>query len=74
MVLGLAGKPMASDEKAPEFRDFHDRIWPGEVSLASDEAKLQYARAHINQFLQNAREPRFQEALRIVSKSPMPDR
>ena len=67
MLLGLAGKPIDSNEKAPGFRDFHDRIWAGEVSLATDEAKLQYARVHMNQFLQNMREVRFQDALRIVS-------
>jgi len=67
MLLGLAGKPVDSNEKAPGFRDFHDRIWAGEVSLATDEAKLRYARVHMNQFLQNMRAVRFQDALRIVS-------
>jgi len=50
----------------PGFRDFHDRIWAGDVSLATDEAKLRYARVHMNQFLQNMRAVRFQDALRIV--------
>lgn len=67
MLLGRAGKPMASTEKAPGFRDFHDRLWAGEVSLATDEAKLLYARVHMNQFLQNMREARLEDALRIVS-------
>ncbi len=67
MMLSLAGKPINSNEKAPGFRDFHDRIWAGEVSLGTDEAKLQYARVHMNQLLQNMQEVRFQEAIRIVS-------
>ena len=67
MLLGLAGKPIDSNAKAPGFRDFHDRIWAAEVSLATDEAKLQYARVHMNQFLQNMRDVRFRDALRIVS-------
>jgi aminoglycoside phosphotransferase (APT) family kinase protein len=67
MVLGLSGKLIDPNEKTPGFRDFHDRIWAGEVSLATDEAKLQYARVHINQFLQNMREVRFEDSLRIVS-------
>jgi aminoglycoside phosphotransferase len=67
MLLGLAGKPIDLIEKVPGFRDFHDRIWAGEVSLATDEVKLQYARVHMNQFLRNLREVRCQDALRIVS-------
>lgn len=67
MLFGLAGKPMDSNEKAPGFRDFHDRIWAGEISLATDQAKLQYASVHMNQISQNMRAVRFQDALRIVS-------
>ena len=67
MTVGATGKPIELNAKAPDFRNFHDRIWAGEVSLGSAEAKLQYARVHVNQFLQNAREARFHDALRIVS-------
>jgi hypothetical protein len=71
MLLSLAGKPIPSpvpsNENAQDFRDFHDRIWAGEVSLDTDRAKLQYARLHMNQFLRNIRTVRFREALRIVS-------
>ena len=67
MLLGSGGKPVDPDAEAPDFRDFHDRIWAGEVSLATNEPKLQYARVHMNQALQNMRAARFQDALRIVS-------
>jgi serine/threonine protein kinase len=67
MLLGSAGKPIDPIAKAPAFRDFHNRIWAGEVSLVSNEAKLQYARVHMDRFLQNARVVRFHDALRIVS-------
>jgi aminoglycoside phosphotransferase len=67
MRLGSGGKAVEPNMKAPGFRDFHDRIWAGEVSLATDESKLQYARVHMNQVLLNMRAVRFQEALRIVS-------
>jgi aminoglycoside phosphotransferase (APT) family kinase protein len=66
-MVGLAGRPIDSNEKAPGFRDFHDRIWAGELSLATNKAKLKYARVHMNQCLQNMREARFQDALQIVS-------
>jgi hypothetical protein len=34
MLSGLAATPIDSPERAPGFRDFHDRIWAGKVSLA----------------------------------------
>jgi hypothetical protein len=67
MLFGSGGKPIDPNAKAPAFRDFHDGIWAGEVSLATNEAKLQYAKVHMNQVLQNMREARFRDALRIVS-------
>ena len=67
MLLGSSGKPIEPNAKAPAFRDFHNRIWAGEIRLATDEAKLQYARVHMNQMLQEMRVMRFQDALRIVS-------
>ena len=67
MLFGAAGKPIEPSGEPPDFRDLHNRIWSGEVSLASHEAKLQYARAHMNQALQNMRTVRFQDALRIIS-------
>jgi hypothetical protein len=70
MLFGSGGKPVDPDATAPGFRDFHDRIWAGEVSLATNEAKLQYARVHMNQVLQNMRTERFQASLRTVSAGP----
>ena len=67
MALGAKGKSIEPVANVPDFRDFHDRIWAGKVNLADEETKLQYARVHVNQFLQNTREARFQDALRIVS-------
>ncbi|MBZ5677667.1 MAG: phosphotransferase [Acidobacteriia bacterium] len=67
MLIGSAGKPIESNAKAPAFRDFHDGIWAGDISLAGNEAKLQYALVHMNQLLENMRTVRFQDALRIVS-------
>ncbi len=69
MRLGSGGKPIEPNTNAPDFRDFHNRIWAGEVSLATDEPKLQYAYVHMNQLLQNMRTTRFQDALRVVALS-----
>jgi thiamine kinase-like enzyme len=68
-LLGSSGKPIAPNVQVQAFRDFHDRIWAGELSLATEEAKLQYGRVHMNQVLQNMRTTRFQDAFRIVSNS-----
>lgn len=39
----------------------------GEISLATEEPRLQYGRVHMNQVLQEMRASRFEEALRSVS-------
>jgi aminoglycoside phosphotransferase (APT) family kinase protein len=67
MLSGSAGKPIELNAKAPPFRDFHNRIWAGEVNLAADKTKVQYGKIHINQLLENMRGVRFHDALRIVS-------
>jgi thiamine kinase-like enzyme len=69
MLLGSQGKPVDPNMEKPGFRDFHDRIWSGEISLADNEAKLQYAWVHMEQVLKNMRSERFEEALRIVSNN-----
>ena len=68
LLLGAAGRPISqSEENPPSFRDFHQRIWAGEVNLADNDMKIAYGRVHWEQFLKNVRETRFDEALRIVS-------
>ena len=69
LLLGSSGKLIEPNAEAPDFRDFHDGIWAGDISLASVETKLQYGRVHMNQVLRNMRTVRFQDALRIVSSA-----
>ena len=71
MLLASKGKPIDPNIKKADFKEFHDRIWAGEISLAADEAKLQYAWAHMEQILQNMRTKRFEDSLRIVSNYHM---
>jgi len=54
-----------------EFRDFHNRMWAGEINLAFDETRLEYALVHLEQLRQNLRTKRFEEALRIVSNKKL---
>jgi hypothetical protein len=67
LLLGSAGKPIDLSDKLPSFKDFHRRIWAGEVNLADDGLKIAYGMVHWGQLVQNMRQTRFEEALRIVS-------
>jgi thiamine kinase-like enzyme len=67
VLLGSSNKPINQGVKLPSFRDFHQRIWVGEVNVADNEMKTIYGRIHWEQLLQNMRQTRFHEALRIVS-------
>jgi hypothetical protein len=68
LLLGSAGKPINQHESPPSFRDFHRRIWAGDVNLADNDMKIAYGRVHWEQLLQNSRGARFDEALGIVSE------
>lgn len=70
ILFGSKGKPVEPAMEKPDFRDFHNRIWAGEISLADDGAKLQYAWVHMEQALHNMRTKRFEDALGIVSHFP----
>ena len=67
LLLGSSGKPIDWSETAPEFRDFHRRMWADEVNLKDKQMKIVYGRIHWEQLLRNVRKARFNEALRIVS-------
>jgi aminoglycoside phosphotransferase (APT) family kinase protein len=68
LLLGSAGKPISQSVNLPSFRDFHRRIWAGEINLADNDLKIVYGMVHWEQLLQNMRRSRFDEALGIVSE------
>jgi len=68
LLLGSAGKPIRQNENPPSFREFHERIWAGKIDLADNDQKIVYGMVHWEQLLQNVRQPRFDEAIRIVSE------
>jgi len=68
LLLFSGGRPVDRNEPLPRFGEFHRRIWTGEIDLADNALKLVYARVHWAQLLENARQERFEEALRIVSE------
>lgn len=65
---GSAGKAIDCSETAPEFGDFHRRFWAGEVGLADSRARTIYGRVHWERLMDNTRQARYKEALRIISE------
>lgn len=70
LFIGSSGKPIDWSEKVPEFKEFHQRIWAGEVDLADSRMKIAYGRVHLERLSQNLPQARFEEALRLVSTLP----
>jgi hypothetical protein len=68
LLLGSAGKPIGRSENLPSFREFHRRIWAGEVNLADNDLKVLCGMVHWEQLLQNMQRTRFDEALGIVTE------
>jgi hypothetical protein len=67
LMFGSSGQPVDQSEKAPELQAFNRRFWAGEVNLVDKETKLVYGRVHWERLVQNVRQTRFNEALRIVA-------
>ncbi len=67
LLLGSSGKSEKQRGRALDFKDFHRRIWMGEIHLSDDEMKVAYGRIHWDQLLRNVRQPRFDESLKVVS-------
>jgi thiamine kinase-like enzyme len=67
LSLGSAGKPVDWSESVPGYSDFQRRFWTREVELADNHSKTVYGRVHWEQLWHNLRQPRFDEALRIVA-------
>jgi aminoglycoside phosphotransferase (APT) family kinase protein len=66
LILGSAGKPISPREDLPSFREFHRRIWAGEINLADHDLKIVYGMVHWKRLVQNMRRSRFDEAVGIV--------
>jgi len=65
-IAVAAGEIVDPDATVPDFRDFHNQMRSGRIDLAGSGAKMQYARVHLQQVLQNVQTTRFEEALKIV--------
>jgi hypothetical protein len=67
LLSGSSGHPVNQNEKVPESRDYHRRLWAGEVNLADHQSKVTYGLVHLQQLLRNTRQPYLNEALKVVS-------
>ena len=67
LFMGSPDEAINWSGSAHKFRDLNQRIWAGEADLADPKVKVAYSRAHWERLLQNLREPRYKEALRIIS-------
>jgi hypothetical protein len=69
-LLAGSGEPVTQFERAPEFKAFQRRFWTGEVALTDKETKTLYGRTHWAQLVEDMRQGRYREALRIVANQP----
>ena len=61
------GKPIDINNIVhPGFREFHHRLWKGEINLANKEAKLQYGLVHLEELKRKMNTRRLEESLQIV--------
>lgn len=68
LLLSIAPEmTIQPDLGAPAFAQFHKQLISGAVRLATPQEKEQFAKVHINQFLENAKSPGFTESLSQLS-------
>jgi hypothetical protein len=68
LSAGSSGEPIDWSGTVPEFSDYQRRMWTGEVDLSDNDLKIAYGRVNWERLLHNVRQPRYYEALRIVSE------
>jgi thiamine kinase-like enzyme len=69
MVIVAKGNPIDfKNIKKEDFKDFHNRMWNGEIDLSKDSVRLEYAMVHLNQLQSNLQTDRFRDSLEILSK------
>jgi aminoglycoside phosphotransferase len=66
--FGAMGEPIDWSQPVPEFSDYQQKVWKGEVGIVQQDEKIIYGRVHWERLLQNIRQPRYNEALRLVAE------
>ena len=68
LFMSSSGTPIDWSAPAPPYSDFQRRFWSREIELKDREMKIAFARTHCERLLHDGLQPRFEEALRIVSE------
>jgi thiamine kinase-like enzyme len=67
LQVSAANKPVDLNSAISDFREFHDQMWAGKITLENNEARQEYALVHMQQLRHNLNTKRFEESLYIVS-------
>jgi thiamine kinase-like enzyme len=67
-ILVSSDKPINIKMNHPDFSEFHNRLWKGEINLANNDEKLQYGLVHLEELQRKMQTTRFDESLRIVTE------
>jgi hypothetical protein len=67
LTMGSSGKQVDWSEPVPSYSNVQQRFWTREFALTENHEKVVFGRVHWEQLRSNMRQPRFDEALRIVS-------
>ena len=65
---GAADNLIDLNNPRPGFREFHDRVWSGDITLENNEPRQEYAMVHMEELKKNLSSERLEEALDIVKK------
>jgi len=66
ILLSNPTAPIDINTPRPGYREFHEGIWSGEISLVDMGNRRLYALIHMDQLKQNLQSPRFEESMRII--------
>ena len=67
LFVGRSGQPVDWSSPVPAYGGFMRRMWDGEFELRDNGLKAAFARVHWSRLLENVRQPRYAEALKIVT-------
>lgn len=67
LLQAAAAGPIDFSEPPPDFVELHRSMWTGEADLTSAAGKAALGRGHWNRLAENLKNPRLDEALRMVS-------
>ena len=68
LVLGSGGQPVDWSAPVPDFGEYQQRMWAGDVDVSDQETKVVYCKVHWLRLLHNVRQKRYRESLNITAE------